>query len=119
MICTILSFTFSFITICYLYRSKYVPSIYALGHRHAQDLMAWRSGTGAVSLAMTSNCNENNLQKVDFCFANDGNAKWYKDPNFSQVERNLKEFRGSLLEESVPPVCAKTLKSIWPRYQIM
>ena len=59
--------------------------------------LAWRSSTGSVSLTMTSDCNENNLQEFDFCFANDGNAKWYKDPSFSQVERNRKAFSGNLL----------------------
>ena len=59
--------------------------------------LAWRSGTGSISLAMTSDCKDNDLQEFAFCFTNDGDAKWYKDPSFSQVERNLKAFSGSLL----------------------
>ena len=46
---------------------------------------------------MTSDCNEKDLQEFDFCFTNDGDAKWYKDTSLFQVERSLKAVSGSLL----------------------
>lgn len=55
-------------------------------------VLAWRSGTGAVSLAMNSDCTESDLQIFDFCFKRNGDAWWYKSAQITQDERNLKAF---------------------------
>ena len=55
-------------------------------------IMAYRSGTGSVSLAMDSDGNESAPQLWEFCFKNNGDAKWYKSTELSQHERNLKAF---------------------------
>ena len=61
--------------------------------------VTWRSGTSSVSLAMTSDCDENESQVLDFCFASNADADWYKFPSMTQDERNLKAFQGSLLKD--------------------
>jgi hypothetical protein len=55
-------------------------------------IMAYRSGTGSVSLAMDSDGNESAPQLWEFCFKNNGDAKWYKSTELSQHERKLKAF---------------------------
>lgn len=66
-------------------------------------VLAFRSGTGAVSLAMNSNLNEDKEpQTFDFCFKSNADASWYKS-NMSQEERNLKAFPvGSVITEKHP-----------------
>ena len=80
---------------------KYGRSVFQAFSRwgiYMLKILAWRSGTGSVSLAMTSDCDDNDLQEFDFCFTHNGDAKWYKSPTMAQDNRNLKAFTGSLLE---------------------
>ena len=80
---------------------KFGRSIFIAFARCGLDMLktlAWRSGTGtSVSLAMTSDCDEDESQIFDFCFANNGDAVWYKNEDLSQDKRNLKAFHGSML----------------------
>ena len=81
---------------------KYGRSVFqafACWGRNMLKTMAWRSGTGSVSLAMTSDCDENESQVFNFCFASNADAAWYKSSSMTQDERNLKAFHGSLLED--------------------
>lgn len=55
-------------------------------------VLAWRSGTGAVSLAMTSDCKIDEVPEFDFNFKNSGDSVWYHSRNLSDVERNRKAF---------------------------
>ena len=50
-----------------------------------------------MSLAMTSDYDEDELQEFDFCFEYNGDAKWYNNPDLTQDARNLKAFPGSML----------------------
>ena len=60
--------------------------------RWAMKVLAWRSGTGAVSLALNSdNEGEEEKQEMDFCFKHHGDAKWYKS-TIPLKERVLKAF---------------------------
>ena len=57
-------------------------------------VMAWRSGTGGVSLAMNSdNTGEREPLTIDFCFRTYSDGKWFKSLTISQGERNLKAFQ--------------------------
>ena len=63
-----------------------------------------------MSLAMTSDYDEDELQEFDFCFENNGDTKWYKNPDLTQDERNLKAFPGSMLGEESSSELLKDIK---------
>lgn len=66
-------------------------------------VMAFRSGTGPVSLAMNRDTADNEPQTFDFCFKRDDDAKWYKSATLSVKDQNLKAFPiGSVLEKNLP-----------------
>ena len=57
-------------------------------------VMAWRSGTGGVALAMNSDKRgDSEPPTMDFCFAHYGDGKWYKSNTITQEERNVKAFQ--------------------------
>lgn len=79
---------------------KYGRSVFLAFARWGIEMLkvlGWRSGTGAVSLAMRSGCGEGDHQEFDFCFANNGDAAWYKSNNISQDERNLHAFHSRMV----------------------
>lgn len=55
--------------------------------------MAYRSGTGQVSLAMNSDCDEDEGVTFELVFANNGDERWYKDETLSFSNRILKAFQ--------------------------
>jgi hypothetical protein len=62
--------------------------------RNMLKVMAWRSGTGSVALAMNSdNFGDTEPATMDFCFKKYGDGKWYKSSTITQGERNLKAFQ--------------------------
>ena len=75
---------------------KYGRSIFLAFGRWCNNMlkiMAFRSGTGSVSLAMDSDGNETSPQIWEFCFRNNGDAKWYKSTKLSKKQRKLKAFQ--------------------------
>ena len=64
-------------------------------------IMAWRSGTGGVALAMnTDNSGDAEEATMDFCFVKYGDGKWYKSTTITQGERDLKAFQREI---EIPP----------------
>ena len=70
--------------------------------RSMLKMLAFRSGTGAVSLAATSDCGDKDTQEFEFCFEKNGDAKWYKDRTLSQDKRNLKAFTDGIFGRDFP-----------------
>jgi hypothetical protein len=73
-------------------------------------ILAFRSGTGAVSLAINTNIAEDKEpQTFDFCFKSSADAKWYKS-DLPQEERNLKAFpAGSVVTEALPQLLRENI----------
>lgn len=80
---------------------KYGRSIFQAFGRAGHDslkIVAYRPGTGnAVSLAMTSDCDEEDPQQVDFCMNSSADIRWYRSA-LDQNSRNLKAFTGTFLD---------------------
>eukprot|EP00956_Cyclotella_meneghiniana_P000695 scaffold739_cov66-Cyclotella_meneghiniana.AAC.3 len=69
--------------------------------RNMMKIMAWRSGTGGVALAMnTDNSGDAEEATMDFCFVKYGDGKWYKSTTITQGERDLKAFQREI---EIPP----------------
>mmetsp|Transcript_9565 Transcript_9565/g.19209 ORF Transcript_9565/g.19209 Transcript_9565/m.19209 type:complete len:431 (-) Transcript_9565:834-2126(-) len=76
--------------------TKYGRNIFlAFGRwcRNMLKIMAFRSGTGGVSLAMNSDGDEKAPQIWEFCFKDNGDAKWYKSNQLTKQQRKLKAFQ--------------------------
>ena len=94
--------------------TKYGRSLFsacARWHQYLVKVLAWRGGTGSVSLAMTSDCDDNETQEFDFCFQHNADARWYKDSNFTEQDRHLKAFTGSLREGEPTDQLSKDIKN--------
>jgi len=75
--------------------TKYGRNIFLAFGRWCTNMlkvMAFRSGTGSVSLAMDSDGDEGAPQVWEFCFKNNGDAKWYKSNELTNMQRKLKAF---------------------------
>mmetsp|Transcript_33522 Transcript_33522/g.68063 ORF Transcript_33522/g.68063 Transcript_33522/m.68063 type:complete len:723 (+) Transcript_33522:227-2395(+) len=76
--------------------TKYGRSIFVAFSRWGEymlKIMAWRGGTGNVSLAMNSDCSEDQLVTMEFKLKNSADAKWYHDKDLTRDQRKLKAFQ--------------------------